>query len=164
MNNTFIPQAVEIVKQAIDYDNMGEYEKALQQYRRSLEFFMTGLKYEQNPAAKKTIMERVDGYMKRAEEIKSALASQSGPAAGGAGGGGAATLSKNDAANKGGGKDDDEQTKLRGALSSAIVSEKPNVKWTDVAGLESAKEALKEGATHCTDSCSCYMRCAEFHC
>lgn len=144
MNNTFIPQAVEIVKQAIDYDNMGEYEKALQQYRRSLEFFMTGLKYEQNPAAKKTIMERVDGYMKRAEEIKSALASQSGPAAGGGGGGGAATLSKNDAANKGGGKDDDEQTKLRGALSSAIVSEKPNVKWTDVAGLESAKEALKE--------------------
>lgn len=31
-----------------------------------------------------------------------------------------------------------------GALSSAIVSEKPNVKWEDVAGLEGAKEALKE--------------------
>lgn len=26
----------------------------------------------------------------------------------------------------------------------AIVMEKPNVKWTDVAGLEGAKEALKE--------------------
>lgn len=33
---------------------------------------------------------------------------------------------------------------MRGALSSAIVSEKPNVKWDDVAGLEGAKEALKE--------------------
>ena len=33
---------------------------------------------------------------------------------------------------------------MRGQLSSAIVSEKPNVKWSDVAGLEGAKEALKE--------------------
>ena len=29
-------------------------------------------------------------------------------------------------------------------MSSAIVSEKPNVKWDDVAGLEAAKEGLKE--------------------
>jgi len=28
--------------------------------------------------------------------------------------------------------------------SGAIVVEKPNVKWTDIAGLDSAKEALKE--------------------
>ncbi len=29
-------------------------------------------------------------------------------------------------------------------MESAIVKEKPNVKWSDVAGLEAAKEALKE--------------------
>jgi vacuolar protein-sorting-associated protein 4 len=29
-------------------------------------------------------------------------------------------------------------------LASAILSEKPNVRWDDIAGLESAKEALKE--------------------
>jgi len=29
-------------------------------------------------------------------------------------------------------------------LASAIISEKPNVKWSDVAGLEGAKEGLKE--------------------
>jgi SpoVK/Ycf46/Vps4 family AAA+-type ATPase len=39
---------------------------------------------------------------------------------------------------------DDEKKKLRGALAGAIVSEKPNVKWDDVAGLELAKAALKE--------------------
>jgi vacuolar protein-sorting-associated protein 4 len=33
---------------------------------------------------------------------------------------------------------------LKGSLESAILREKPNVKWDDVAGLESAKEALKE--------------------
>jgi vacuolar protein-sorting-associated protein 4 len=44
--------------------------------------------------------------------------------------------------------DDDEQDpeskKLRGALSGAILSDKPNIKWEDVAGLDLAKEALKE--------------------
>ncbi len=33
---------------------------------------------------------------------------------------------------------------MRSALASAIVSETPNVRWDDVAGLEGAKEALKE--------------------
>ncbi len=39
---------------------------------------------------------------------------------------------------------DPEADKMRGALASAIVKEKPNVAWDDVAGLEMAKEALKE--------------------
>lgn len=33
---------------------------------------------------------------------------------------------------------------MQGKLSDAIVIEKPNIKWSDVAGLEAAKEALKE--------------------
>ena len=33
---------------------------------------------------------------------------------------------------------------MRGALASSIVTEKPNVKWDDVAGLDGAKDALKE--------------------
>jgi len=33
---------------------------------------------------------------------------------------------------------------LRAGLNSAIVREKPDVKWSDVAGLESAKWALQE--------------------
>ncbi len=44
--------------------------------------------------------------------------------------------------------DDDEQDpeakKLRGALAGAILTDKPNIRWEDVAGLEGAKEALKE--------------------
>ena len=33
---------------------------------------------------------------------------------------------------------------VHNGISEAIVVEKPNVKWDDVAGLEGAKEALKE--------------------
>ena len=39
---------------------------------------------------------------------------------------------------------DDEGEKLQNALMSAIVTEKPNVKWEDIAGLENAKKALQE--------------------
>lgn len=39
---------------------------------------------------------------------------------------------------------DKEKERLKTQLSGAIVTEKPNVKWDDVAGLLGAKEALKE--------------------
>ena len=41
-------------------------------------------------------------------------------------------------------KEDKEKDKFNEQLAGAIVVEKPNVKWSDVAGLEQAKEALKE--------------------
>eukprot|EP00825_Cyclidium_porcatum_P013178 TRINITY_DN16933_c0_g1_i3.p1 TRINITY_DN16933_c0_g1~~TRINITY_DN16933_c0_g1_i3.p1 ORF type:complete len:376 (+),score=77.77 TRINITY_DN16933_c0_g1_i3:249-1376(+) len=37
-----------------------------------------------------------------------------------------------------------ESKKFSDALSQAIITEKPNVKWEDVAGLENAKKALQE--------------------
>jgi vacuolar protein-sorting-associated protein 4 len=39
---------------------------------------------------------------------------------------------------------DSESKRLEGALAGAVVASKPNVKWDDVAGLVSAKAALKE--------------------
>ncbi|KAH8071429.1 hypothetical protein JL721_4407 [Aureococcus anophagefferens] len=116
MNGTnFIKQGIEVVSEAIQADKDEDYERALQLYKRALEVFMTGVKYEKNPAARATILQRVDGYMKR-EDLKG-----------------------NDKEG-----DDDETSKLKGQLASAIVTEKPNVAWADVAGLEGAKDALKE--------------------
>ena len=39
---------------------------------------------------------------------------------------------------------DPETKKLRATLASVILTEKPNVSWDDVAGLEGAKESLQE--------------------
>ena len=77
--------------------------------------------------------------MQRAEFLKDALSGNNAGKSGG-GGGGAATASKSEGKDK----EDDEAKKMRANLSSAIVSEKPNIKWDDVAGLEMAKDALKE--------------------
>ncbi|KAG5189293.1 katanin like protein [Tribonema minus] len=145
MDNSFLPKAISTVTEAIAADNAQEYEQALALYRKALEYFMTGLKYEKNPATKQTIMDRVEGYMKRAELLRGILDKQAeakaGMGRGGSGGGGSATASASDAKDTG---IDEEKKKLRGALAGAVVSEKPNVKWDDVAGLEAAKSALKE--------------------
>ncbi|CAB9521240.1 Protein SUPPRESSOR OF K(+) TRANSPORT GROWTH DEFECT 1 [Seminavis robusta] len=138
MDNQLIPQAIEIVTKAIQADNDKEYEKALSLYRDALARFTLGLKYEKNEAKKKLVLERVEGYMQRAEELSDYLKKQS--ELDNKGGGGAATKAKDGTEED----EDAEKKKLRGALSGAIVSEKPNVKWTDVAGLENAKESLKE--------------------
>lgn len=54
------------------------------------------------------------------------------------------TKSNGNSDDEGNDKKDSETKKLRDALSGAILSEKPNVRWDDIAGLEAAKDALKE--------------------
>jgi vacuolar protein-sorting-associated protein 4 len=147
MDNSLIPQGIELVQKAIAADADGDFERALALYRDALARFTLGLKYEKNEARKKLVLDRVEGYMKRAEELSDYLKKQSEldkNGGGGSAGGGVAARSKKDG--DGGGDDgaDGDKKKLRGALSSAIVTEKPNVSWDDVAGLENAKESLKE--------------------
>uniref|UniRef100_A0A7S2UTU6 vesicle-fusing ATPase n=1 Tax=Fibrocapsa japonica TaxID=94617 RepID=A0A7S2UTU6_9STRA len=147
MESKFIPEAIEIVTLAIKEDNAQNYEAALGLYKRALERFMVGLKYEKNESSKQIITEKVQGYMDRAEKLKEIIAAGGAaapPAAESKGSSASATASRKDEKKGGGGGEDDEQKRLRGALGSAIVSEKPNISWDDVAGLEQAKEALKE--------------------
>jgi vacuolar protein-sorting-associated protein 4 len=139
MENKFIPDAIDIISKAIEADNAGEYEKALNFYRDALGRFTIGLKYEKNEARKKLVLERVEGYMKRAEELRDYIQKQS--ELDNKPGGGAAMKSKDDKEDE---DNDAEKKKLRGALAGAIVTEKPNVKWGDVAGLEAAKDSLRE--------------------
>ena len=61
------------------------------------------------------------------------------PTDGGAGGGTSARK-KGDS----GPSQNEEKDKLKDGLASSVLAEKPNVKWSDVAGLELAKESLKE--------------------
>ena len=152
MDNSLIPQGIELVQKAIAADNAQEHAQALSLYRDALARFTMGLKYEKNEARKKLILERVEGYMKRAEELSDFLKKQNELDKNG--GGGVAAKNKED------GEDslDAETKKLRGSLSAAIVTEKPNVKWDDVAGLENAKESLKEVRQSCLEI-ACLLAC-----
>lgn len=136
-----LKNAVGIVTQAIQADNDQDYPKAFELYHRALEHFMVAIKYDKNPKSKEILMQRIDGYMKRAEELKKVMDKQKAAAQSSGGKQGAPQAA---AAAGGEGKVDKEKQGLRNALASAIQSEKPNIKWDDVAGLEGAKSALKE--------------------
>ncbi|CAL5352617.1 unnamed protein product [Camellia sinensis] len=145
MYSNFKEQAIEYVKQAVQEDNAGNYAKAFPLYMNALEYFKTHLKYEKNPKIKEAITQKFTEYLRRAEEIRAVL--DEGGAAGPAANGDAAVATRPKTKPKDGGEgggDGEEQSKLRAGLNSAIIREKPNVKWNDVAGLESAKQALQE--------------------
>ncbi|XP_056165650.1 protein SUPPRESSOR OF K(+) TRANSPORT GROWTH DEFECT 1-like [Syzygium oleosum] len=146
MYSNFKEQAIEYAKQAVQEDNAGNYPQAFALYMNALEYFKTHLKYEKNPKIREAITQKFTEYLRRAEEIRAVLDGGGGGPPGDA----AAASSRPNAAAKqtpkdgGEGGDDAEKEKLRAGLNSAIVREKPNVKWGDVAGLESAKQALQE--------------------
>lgn len=100
---------------------------------------MTAMKYEKNEKLKDAIRKKFTDYLDRAEQLKSHLQK--------------AKTKKTIKEGKTEDRDsededvrsgDQESKKLKDALSSAILQEKPNVRWEDIAGLEGAKEALKE--------------------
>jgi len=138
-DTNFLQKAISLVQQATEKDQAKEYAEAFRLYQLSLEYFMTALKYEKNERAKQTIRQKVQEYIARAEKLKEFLdknAKQ--PVAQGGG-------SKKSGGGGGDDKEDgDETKKFKDSLGGAILKEKPNVKWDDVAGLYAAKEALKE--------------------
>lgn len=113
---------------------------------------MLAMKYEKNPKLKELVRTKFVEYLDRAEKIKQHLASSQeskGRAALGANGGEKGVGGSANGKKDGNGEDgedgvDAETKKLRAGLSSAILSETPNVSWDDVAGLQTAKDALKE--------------------
>ncbi len=88
--------------------------------------------------------------MDRAEQLQKYINDNQGRSAVMAGGGSAdkkGAQGGKSGGGGGGGEDgevDADTAKLQGALESAIVKETPNVKWSDVAGLDQAKKLLQE--------------------
>eukprot|EP00977_Amphora_coffeiformis_P014691 scaffold4166_cov172-Amphora_coffeaeformis.AAC.3 len=152
-NKSLTNQAIELVGKAVAADNAGEAETALHLYHDALSRFTTVVKYEQNEARRKLLLQRMDGYMRRAEELRDQISTKkekdttttSTTQANNKENGASPNQDGDGADNKKDKKElDEDQKKLRGALSGSILAEKPNVKWDDVAGLENAKESLKE--------------------
>lgn len=127
----FLGKAIEIVKKATEEDTQGNYEEAYKLYSNALEYFMTALKYEKNEKLKASIRSKFTQYLDRAEQLKEHIAKTPKKSAVGASGSGKE-------------KENDDGDKLKNSLQGAIVSETPNVRWSDIAGLDQAKESLKE--------------------
>lgn len=118
-----------------------KYEEAYHFYKQALDVFMHMIKFEKNQNLVGVYKTKMMEYIQRAEYIKKTVIQPKQDAINNPepqapqGGTGVAAKPKVS-------EEDKEKEKLSGALASAIVTEKPNVRWDDVAGLEGAKEAL----------------------
>lgn len=137
---TTLQKAIDLVTKATEEDRNKNYEEALRLYEHGVEYFLHAIKYEaQGDKAKDSIRAKCVQYLERAEKIKESLKKgKKKPIKDG-------ENSKDDKKSDSDEDDDDpEKKKLQSKLEGAIVVEKPHVKWSDVAGLDAAKEALKE--------------------
>ncbi|KAG6852388.1 Vacuolar protein sorting-associated protein 4 [Blastosporella zonata] len=135
-----LDKAIQTVRLAIADDDKANYAEAYTKYREALDFFMLAHKNEKNDKSKALIWTKMNDYLTRAEQLKEHLAApknSKSPVGIGSNG-----IRKEDDDRHDG--HDPETKKLRANLSDAIISETPNVKWDDVAGLEGAKASLKE--------------------
>ncbi|KAL0483137.1 vacuolar protein sorting protein VPS4 [Acrasis kona] len=144
----FVTPAIEHARQATTADEKKSYDEAQKLYLKAIDFFLTAIKHEKNIKKKEMLKGKVGELLERAEQIKKFLqqqAEEKDESVDGAGPSGTGVKAPSKDAKKDGKNDrDKEKEQHLGALEGAIVREKPNIKWSDVAGLEGAKEALKE--------------------
>ncbi|RNE99069.1 vacuolar protein sorting-associated protein 4 [Trypanosoma rangeli] len=144
MSVDFTSKAVDLLKRATTLDEAKEYEEAYRWYMDSIEVFMTAIKYEnKNPTKKEMLKNKVRQVMERATMIKEYLEESKEGNNSGTGSAGS-TTQKTASASKKAKEEEDDKQRMKNALGSAILRVKPNVKWSEIAGLEAAKEALKE--------------------
>tara|TARA_B110000977_G_scaffold56500_1_gene76780 strand:- start:14260 stop:15615 length:1356 start_codon:yes stop_codon:yes gene_type:complete len=140
-------KAIALVKDAVEKDKAADYPTAFKLYMSALDHFTIYLKYEKNPMMHATIKGKFTEYLERAEELKRLIDSETATSKANPAQSPDSALRAKPKGGDGNGKNsenDEETKKMQGALGSAIVTEKPNVSWSDVAGLDAAKDALKE--------------------
>lgn len=141
---TALQKAIDIVTKATEEDKNKNYEDALRLYKYGVEYFLHAIKYEAHgDKAKESIRNKCDQYLARAEKLKEYLdkGKKKKPVKDGE-----SNSRNNDEKKSDSDSDSDkpEKKKLQSRLEEAIVVERPCIQWSDVAGLEGAKEALKE--------------------
>jgi len=136
MPSQYTQKATNIIKKAIVEHNAKNYQAAFNLYQSGVQICIHALKYElKGPALEETrgqLRKWCGQHLERAEKIKKEYLSN-----------------YSDRVNipyRGNSNDneDGESKKLQDKICRTILIEKPNVHWDDVAGLETAKDALKE--------------------
>ncbi|CAF3933450.1 unnamed protein product [Rotaria sordida] len=133
-----IQKGIQCVEKAVQYDQAHDYEAAEKEYLTAVEYFIHAGKYGvMSEHTKKMIRTKIETYLKRVEELKNIL--KNGPVK--------KKELADDNTDRGNSKDDEsgdpERRRMMQKFEGAIVID-PQVTFTDVIGLEQAKEALKE--------------------
>ena len=119
-----IDHARDFAVKAYSFDKEKNYSEAIPHYLDAAEALMKAIKFERNPQVAGSLKKKANMYISRAKELKELLKKRK--------------ERKSTAGN------DEEEEKLESAISDIIVTEKPNITLNEIAGLENAKQTLRE--------------------
>ncbi len=129
--------AVKEAQEAVALDGQGKFRQAINKYQRAAEILIQFMKYNKNPQMRALCQKNIEEYVNRATILRSHLSGPrdrvgkpAEPKGEGAKGEEAGVSS--------------EEQELIDTISGTIVTESPNIKWNDIAGLEMVKQALRE--------------------
>ncbi len=120
-----IDHAREFALKAYNFDKEKNYSEAIPYYLDAAEALMKAIKFERNPQIARSLKKKAEMYISRSKELKE-------------------LLERKKERKSTAGSDDEEEDKLEGAISDIIVTEKPNITLNEIAGLENAKQTLRE--------------------
>ncbi len=124
---SYIIKATEFAQRAADAESNGDDKEAKDCYIKSAEWLGMAIKYEQNTHLKDRLINKQREYIEHVES----MSDNNGPPKG---------------AQKRAQKEAPDSDALP-SLDDTIITESPNVRWDQVAGLEDAKNALKQAVT-----------------
>ena len=118
-----IDHAREFAVKAYNFDKEKNFSEAIPYYLDAAEALMKAIKFERNPQVARSLKKKAEMYLARSKELRE-------------------LLKKRKERRSTAGSDEEDQ--LEGAIADIIVTEKPSVKLDDIAGLENAKQTLRE--------------------
>jgi len=125
----------------VELDQKGHYRQAINKYQRAAEILIQFIKYNKNPMMIRKCQDQIEQYVNRALVLKAHL---SGPRMRRAS---PAVISSEPKGEGDGGEESavsSEEQELMDSISGTILTESPNVKWRDIAGLKDCKQAVRE--------------------
>ena len=112
---------------------MGQKKEAGQLYQEAAQSLIEFMKFNKNAKLQSLCQEKANSYIKRAKElinVKKKITSDG--------------KESKDNKDKDGEEMDEDQKKLHDMIQGTIMTEKPDVKWDQIAGMDEAIQAIRE--------------------
>ena len=133
--------AVQEAQAAVELDEKGHYRQALNKYQRAAEILIQFVKYNKNPIMVRKCHDQIEQYLERANVLKAHI---SGPKVKRGRPSSRPSEPKDGEPKEDEGQYSAEEQEIIDSISGTILTESPNVKWIDIAGLGGSKQALRE--------------------
>lgn len=132
-NSILFQSAMKKAEEAVKLDKMGQKKEAGQLYQEAAQSLIEFMKFNKNAKLQSLCQEKANSYIKRAKElinVKKKITSDG--------------KESKDNKDKDGEEMDEDQKKLHDMIQGTIMTEKPDVKWDQIAGMDEAIQAIRE--------------------